>query len=103
MSSQFDPHSTAPLLASDMADYQQQGYPQQYAPPQGYPPPQGAPYNPGQSAPYAQTYQPPPPQDVYKSEKNGEYERFRPKKRINDPIFLVLFIAQVSEIWYGGA
>ncbi len=87
-----------------MADYnygqQQQGYPQQYppppGPPQGYPNQQG-PYNPGQSQPYAQPYQ--APENGYKSEKGtGEYERFKPKKRINDPIFLVLFLAQVCRL-----
>ncbi|KAG8949783.1 putative choline transporter, neither null mutation nor overexpression affects choline transport [Tulasnella sp. 424] len=79
-----------------MADYNQQ-----YYPPQGGPPPQGYPpnsqYNPGGSEPYAQQYQPPPQSGNYGySEKNVEYERFKPKKRINDPIFLVLFLAQLA-------
>ncbi len=55
-------------------------------------------YNPGPSAPYAPSgqygeYGQGPPA----IEKNPyEGQRLKPKRRINDPIFLVLFIAQVS-------
>lgn len=96
MSSAFPPPDRSyPQATPLMADYNQQ-----YYPPQGGPPPQGYPpnsqYNPGGSEPYAQQYQPPPQSGNYGySEKNVEYERFKPKKRINDPIFLVLFLAQV--------
>ncbi len=57
-------------------------------------------YNPGPSAPspyapsgqYGEYGQGPPA-----IEKNPyEGQRLKPKRRINDPIFLVLFIAQVS-------
>ncbi|KAG8892407.1 putative choline transporter, neither null mutation nor overexpression affects choline transport, partial [Tulasnella sp. 403] len=80
-----DDRTNVPLLSS-MAE-PQQGYPQ-YPPPQGYP-------NPGQSQPYAPSYPQQPPQNTY-AEKTGEYERFKPKKRVNDPIFLVLFILQLA-------
>ena len=54
-------------------------------------------YYPTPSQPYAQQYAPPPgpPAPIYTDDKGG-YERFKPKKRINDPIFLILFVAQVS-------
>ena len=66
---------------------------------------------PGPTAPYAEQYAPQPsygqPQYGYGQNPSGEggyngdqknpYEgdRFKPKKRINDPAFLILFIAQV--------
>ncbi|KAG8910798.1 putative choline transporter, neither null mutation nor overexpression affects choline transport, partial [Tulasnella sp. 418] len=65
--------------------------------PGGFVPPQG--YDPGQSQPYAQTYAPPEqplPQNGYAEKGDGEYERFKPKKRLHDPIFLILFIAQLA-------
>lgn len=57
-------------------------------------------YNPGGSQPYAQQYAPPagyPPNNGYGGDHKDPYDggRFKPKKKINDPIFLVLFIAQV--------
>lgn len=68
------------------------------ASPNGYQPVYGAP-DPGPAPYYAQTsYAPPPPQPGYGGDSKSPYagERFKPKKRINDPIFLILFIAQVS-------
>ncbi|KZV95008.1 DUF580-domain-containing protein [Exidia glandulosa HHB12029] len=68
----------------------------QYQPAPNYPPPQnygGQPqYAMQQPAPYA-PYQPPPgpPPQVYDDGKG--YERFKPKKRVNDIAFLVLFVA----------
>lgn len=52
------------------------------------------PYHPGQSQPYAQPYQSGAQQ--YGSDPKSPYEgdRFKPKTRINDPIFLILFLAQ---------
>ena len=77
---------------SFMSNYGNQGYNPQYAPPPTY--------NPGGSQPYAQPYAPPypPPNNGYGGDYKDPYEgdRFKPKKRINDPIFLVLFIAQVG-------
>jgi hypothetical protein len=70
---------------------------------QGYNP-QYPQYNPGGSQPYAPPAEappygyggPPPPNNGFGGEKDPyEGDRFKPKKRINDPIFLVLFIAQV--------
>ena len=64
---------------------------------------------PGPSAPYAEPYVPPAEyaygygqgggdQSSYGGDHKSPFEgdRFKPKKRINDPIFLILFIAQVS-------
>lgn len=66
-------------------------------PPQGYPQQNSAPY-PGPTPNYGQpTYVPPPPQ-VYNDTKEESYERFKPKKKINDPIFLVLFVLQVRAV-----
>lgn len=52
-----------------------------------------APY-PGPTPDYQETYAPQP----FSSDLKNPYEgdRFKPKRRINDPIFLVLFILQVS-------
>ncbi|KAF9012317.1 plasma-membrane choline transporter-domain-containing protein [Cyathus striatus] len=61
---------------------------------------QNAPY-PGPQPNYAQNYYPPAEQGYsfngYGSDAKDPYEgdRFKPKKRINDPIFLVLFVAQL--------
>ncbi|KAK7057181.1 plasma-membrane choline transporter-domain-containing protein [Favolaschia claudopus] len=55
----------------------------------------GAP--PGPSPEYATQYAPPPPQPFYNDTKSPyENDRFKPKKRINDPIILVLFILQFA-------
>ena len=56
-------------------------------------------YNPGPSGPYASS-QGPPTGDFsggFGGDVKNPYEgeRFKPKKRIKDPIFLLLFIAQV--------
>lgn len=56
-------------------------------------------YNPGPSEPYAPSgqygqYEQGPPAGNEKNPYEGE--RMRPKRRIKDPIFLILFIAQVS-------
>jgi hypothetical protein len=53
-------------------------------------------YNPGPT-PY---YAPPsvlPPDQVYVAQEKSPYEgdRFKPKKRINDPFFTIFFILQV--------
>ncbi|EIW63547.1 DUF580-domain-containing protein [Trametes versicolor FP-101664 SS1] len=68
------------------------------ASPNGYQPVYGAP-DPGPAPYYAQTSYapPPPPQPGYGGDSKSPYagERFKPKKRINDPIFLILFIAQL--------
>lgn len=53
------------------------GYSQTYAPPPG--PPQGY----------------PPPQGEYDQKSPYEGDRFKPKKRINDPIILILFVLTV--------
>ncbi|KAK1924435.1 integral to plasma membrane protein [Papiliotrema laurentii] len=60
--------------------------PQSYAPPPNPPPPGNGEYggNPyGDTAPFSQA-----------TEKTGE--RFKPRKRLNDPIFLILFIANLA-------
>lgn len=46
---------------------------------------------------YSQTYAPPPgpPQGEYDLKSPYEGDRFKPTKRINDPIFLILFILTV--------
>ncbi|EMD37617.1 hypothetical protein CERSUDRAFT_114269 [Gelatoporia subvermispora B] len=56
-------------------------------------------YGPGPTPNYAEQYAP-PIQSEYRggyAEQKSPYEndRFRPKKRLNDPIFLILFIAQL--------
>ncbi|EPQ57025.1 DUF580-domain-containing protein [Gloeophyllum trabeum ATCC 11539] len=56
-------------------------------------------YEPGTSQPYAQTNYPPYGGDGgYGGDVKNPYEgdRFKPKKRINDPIFLILFVAQFA-------
>ncbi len=56
-------------------------------------------YQPGPQPQYGgPSYAPPPPNNGYSLDQKSPYEggRFAPKKRINDPIFLVLFILQVS-------
>ncbi|KIY62144.1 DUF580-domain-containing protein [Cylindrobasidium torrendii FP15055 ss-10] len=65
----------------------QQGYPEQQYPQQAYPAP-------GPTPNYAPPVQPPPQQ--YNTDYKGaaEGERFKPKRRINDPFFLVFFILQ---------
>lgn len=71
---------------------QQGGYQQMNTPQNAHFP------NPGHSAPYA----PPPPPQVYKSGGNGYGNekdpyangRFKPEKRVNDIIFLILFVGQ---------
>lgn len=89
----------------------QQNWPQggQYSqyPPQGPPPdkaynngqqfpPQAAPY-PGPTPQYGQQYVQPPQQQYGNGGEKNPYEgdRFKPKKKINDPILLILFILQV--------
>ena len=89
----------------------QGGYPQQ--PQQAYaPPPPNGNYWMKPSQPYAPPSNPPPPQNGGYAENGGQNgfsdtapfsqatektgERFRPKKRLNDPIFLVLFIVAVA-------
>ncbi|KAL4254261.1 Protein PNS1 [Abortiporus biennis] len=52
----------------------------QYAPPSGHPPPNQTNFN-GEYAPEKSPY---------------EGDRFKPKKRINDPLFLIFFIAQFA-------
>ncbi|KAF5348744.1 hypothetical protein D9758_006837 [Tetrapyrgos nigripes] len=49
---------------------------------------------PGPTPAYGQPYQ--PPQGEYATDVKNPYEgdRFKPKKKVNDPIFLILFIAQ---------
>lgn len=76
-----------------MATYQNQ---QWGPPPQAYPPHNQAtaPY-PGPTPTYGQ---PIPQQQPFVSDTKNPYEgdRFKPKKRINDPFFLVFFILQVG-------
>jgi hypothetical protein len=63
-------------------------------------PPNGPP--PGPTPQYANTYAPPsqpyppPSEPYYDGDNKSPYEnnRFKPKKKINDPIFLLLFILQ---------
>ncbi|KAF8625430.1 hypothetical protein AX15_005390 [Amanita polypyramis BW_CC] len=52
---------------------------------------------PGPTPGYALTYQyaPTPTQPTYNSKSPYEGDRFRPRKRVNDPILLVLFILQL--------
>ncbi|KAF8908749.1 plasma-membrane choline transporter-domain-containing protein [Mucidula mucida] len=75
-----------------MANYQNSN--PQWGPPQQYPQyDSNAPY-PGPTPQYAQ---PMPPSQPYAQDVKNPYEgeRFKPKKKINDPIFLVLFILQL--------
>ncbi|KAH8119541.1 DUF580-domain-containing protein [Phellopilus nigrolimitatus] len=55
-------------------------------------------YNPGPSAPYAPPSGPPPDAGAYNADYKSPYEgdRFKPKKRVKDPVFLVLFVAQLA-------
>ncbi len=53
-----------------------------------------APY-PGPTPGYAPAYQPQQQPFVQDVKDPYEGDRFKPKKRVNDPIFLVLFILQV--------
>ncbi|KAF7321412.1 hypothetical protein MKEN_00661700 [Mycena kentingensis (nom. inval.)] len=57
-------------------------YANQYAPPTGPPPNQYGPYAPAPSTQYSM------------NDSKGHGERFKPKKKIQDPIFLVLFLLQ---------
>ncbi|KAF8345826.1 plasma-membrane choline transporter-domain-containing protein [Amanita rubescens] len=52
---------------------------------------------PGPTTGYLQTYRyaPTPTQPTYDTKSPFDGDRFRPRKRINDPIFLVLFILQL--------
>lgn len=56
-------------------------------------------YQPGVSEPYAAPSGP-PPRNSYGPDKGAmdpyEGDRFKPKKRVNDPFVLLLFVAQVS-------
>jgi hypothetical protein len=56
-----------------------------------------APY-PGPNPNYGQPYYPPEQPILYDGDSKDPYEggRFKPKKTINDPIFLILFILQVK-------
>ncbi|KAJ7346621.1 plasma-membrane choline transporter-domain-containing protein [Mycena albidolilacea] len=61
--------------------------------------PQQQQYQPGPTPQYAPQYAPtqyaPPPEPFYNDTKSPyENDRFKPKKRINDPIFLILFVLQ---------
>jgi len=60
-----------------------------------YEQPSGAPY-PGPNPNYGQPYSPPEQPILYNGDSKDPYEggRFKPKKTINDPIFLILFILQ---------
>ena len=59
-----------------------------------------APYNPGPTPQYAPQESGPyhAPQGGFKAEGYDSSQRFEPKKKIRDPIFLVLFIAQVRSV-----
>ncbi|KAG8983031.1 putative choline transporter, neither null mutation nor overexpression affects choline transport [Tulasnella sp. JGI-2019a] len=65
--------------------------PQPYNQGYGQPPPNVAGYNPNQSKPYAQNYQ--QPQPVQGEKAPPDYERFKPRKRVQDVAVLVLFLA----------
>ncbi|KAF9049737.1 plasma-membrane choline transporter-domain-containing protein [Panaeolus papilionaceus] len=58
-----------------------------------YEPAHSAPY-PGPTPGYAQQYYPPQQANYGDVKDPYEGERFKPKKRINDPIFLILFVLQ---------
>ncbi|KAL4073935.1 plasma-membrane choline transporter-domain-containing protein [Scleroderma yunnanense] len=53
--------------------------------------------SPGYSEPYAQSYPSPFPDQTFNGDTKSPYEggRFQPRKRVNDPIFLVLFVVQL--------
>jgi hypothetical protein len=78
-----------------MSQWQQQ---QQAYPPYEYQP--GAP--PGPTPQYAPQYA--PPSEPFYNDTKSPYEndRFKPKKRINDPIVLVIFILQVRPVVVAG-
>lgn len=85
-----------------MSRFQEQPPYNSSAPPYGGEAPK---YNPGMSQPYAPSGPPAPyggeggfGSDLDKSPYDGD--RFKPKKRFNDPIFLILFIAQVSGSYF---
>ncbi|KAH9935626.1 plasma-membrane choline transporter-domain-containing protein [Fomitopsis serialis] len=59
----------------------------------------GRPYAPGPTPNYAPQYAPPagPPPNGYGDQKSPyEGDRFRPRKRINDPLFLIFFLLQFA-------
>lgn len=70
----------------------------------GVQPQQGVSYgagpNPGYSPNYAPSPSVPYQTNGYEADQKSPYEgdRFKPKKRINDPIFLVFFVLQVCHI-----
>ncbi|KAF8893351.1 plasma-membrane choline transporter-domain-containing protein [Infundibulicybe gibba] len=84
-------------------DYQQPPYQQQYQQPpyhqqqqQPYPPYAAAPH-PGPTPAYANSgpqWQQSPPQEYNDVKSPYEGDRFKPKKKLNDPIFLALFVLQ---------
>ena len=76
--------------------YQQPSYqPGYHMPAYGSPPQEQQPY-PGPTPNYGEPYQADAPNYGNGDVKNPyEGDRFKPKKTINDPIFLVLFVAQV--------
>lgn len=56
-------------------------------------------YRPGVSEPYASPNGPPPPTGYGPTKETMdpyEGDRFRPRKRVNDPLVLLLFVAQVN-------
>lgn len=61
-------------------------------------------YQPGVSEPYVSPSGPPPPSGYGPTKENMdpyEGDRFKPRKRVNDPLVLLLFIAQVNgEVHY---
>lgn len=65
---------------------------------------QEAPY-PGPTPPYAYGqgyggYAPPQQQPLYDNKTPFDNGRFKPKKKINDPIFLILFVLQVRRLFF---
>lgn len=72
-----------------------------YGPPQGPPPQQQQQYYPGPSQPYAPSAPQGPAYNTggYEPKRTDNGERFVAKKGLNDPIILVLFLAQVSLSW----
>ena len=86
-------HSLSPSTMATTSKFQEQQPYSSYAPPFGDAPK----YNPGTSQPYASSAPPQPPYDEGGYDYNKAYEgdRFKPKTRLNDPVFLILFIAQV--------
>ncbi|KAK4688034.1 hypothetical protein P7C73_g2079, partial [Tremellales sp. Uapishka_1] len=77
---------------------QRQQYQEQYPQQQQYQPPSQPPPTMNGSAPYANEAAPPPYKDTapftQATEKTGQ--RLNPRKRLNDPIFLILFLANVA-------